>query len=168
MYTFDNRSRNKSDEELMRDKLNIMQAFKDLFGVQDFSYWDKGSRVKTNQNKTVVIGQVWLLEEKGIGGRLKTSFVDMSLLKNNHFIFKPKPLGQFQAMGYGEVVYIAHTLSSQLTRVYVHLKGKTLLTVDYKDIDLWEFSLYYQQALKENEEHEFMQQLKKDKFFFRK
>lgn len=167
MYTIDNRTKEKDEAELLRDKLNIMQAFRDIFGVTTFGYRDeRGAPIMTATGNVTEIGSVWLIEDRG--GKFKRTFKDIELYKAGYSWRKPKPLGEFSAMGYGEVVYISQEVAG-LTRIHVHLKGETLLVVDYNEpVDIWEFSLHYQQALKEHTEDEFHEQLNKDKTFFKK
>lgn len=167
MYTIDNRTKEKDGAELMKDKLNIMQAFRDIFRVDDFGYRDeRGTPIITNQGNISNIGSIWLIEDRG--GKFKRTFKDIELYKSGFSFFKPKQLGEFCAMGYGEVVYISQTVGN-VTRVHVHLKGESLLIADFNEpIDIWEFSLHYQQALKEHTESEFHEKLNKDKLFFKK
>lgn len=161
MYVFDHRERYKGAEELHKDKQNIMRALEDLFKYDLFIY-DLASRQELKGNKKSLRARVEIIDEKGYSGvtAFTSSFFKSFLLKS---------VKDFQGMAYGDVVYLREIHNEEDSTIYVWLKGVTLLTIPYRgSVDLWQFSLHYQNAIKSHEEVEFQERLSVDKRFFEK
>lgn len=162
MYMIDTRQTTKQEVELIEDRQKIMEAFNVLKGVNKFRYYTNNvpNKIEPFTNN---VGHVTILDEPSNGKGI-------DIFESKFFSFKQVSLTQYYAFAYGEVIYIRELSNEYNYRsiVYVMLKGTILYKkVYYEVMDLWEFALHYQNAIKEHKELEFQENLKKDCFFYR-
>lgn len=165
VYTIDSRDRSKPESELIRDRQTIIKALTEITGYTMFTYYENNVHKQTFASKGTIlkVADVTLVEESQLspskGIRVyKRVFVPRSVVLVN-----------YTALAYGDVAYIREMQHNGTSTIYVQLNGKTLLTAFYTEIvDLWEFSLYFQDSLKQHTTFEFIQLLRQDKNFYKK
>ena len=161
MYIIDNRQLTKNNDELIHDKRLIRKALTFLFDYKIFIY-DYQSSVKHRGKKLTRIAEVQLLDAP-------SKDTGIEVYKKSFFNWgQPKPL-QVQAVAYGDVVYIRVRHDEERSTLYVTARDMLLVKSDYTGtLDLWNFSLHYQQAIKEHKDKEFNLMLMQDNRFFEK
>ena len=165
MYTIDNRDRSKPESELIRDRQTIIKALSEIAGYTMFTYYENNVHKQNFASKGTIlkVADVTLVEESRLspskGIRVyKRVFVPRSVVPVN-----------YTALAYGDVAYIREISQDGSSTIYVHLDGKTILTAGYAGVvDLWEFSLYFQDSLKQHTTYEFIRLLSQDNQFYKK
>lgn len=165
MYTIDSRDRSKPESELIRDRQTIIKALTEITGYTMFSYYENNVHKQTFASKGTIlkVADVTLVEESQL-----SPSKGIQVYKR---VFLPRTVVpvSYTALAYGDVAYIREMQHNGTSTLYVQLNGKTLLTVSYTEVvDLWEFSLYFQDSLKQHTTFEFIQLLRQDKNFYKK
>ena len=172
MYIRDNRTHNKGKKELTRDRQVIMRALTYLKGIKTYNFESDATTPRIKGRQETQVASITMLEEKDID--LMPTRKQLKGFGRKPLFFK-STVTDYHAMGYGEVAYIKEYHSNQLgsaTTIYIVLRGNVMLEVSYlvgeSSPNLWDFSLYYQQAIKDNKQQEFHESMKKDKYFYNK
>ena len=157
----DTRDTIKEESELIHDRALIVEALSSIKGYKYYSY-SNNNIVQTNRPKNVVK----LAHVNVIDAGMEDTGITFHKRAN---VFTRPSNKHYYAMIYGDVVYLRENLKLESSILYVWVKGNLVLQEKFEHIiDIWKFSLYYQDAIKNHEEIAFRKKLKKDKYFWTK
>lgn len=164
MFILDNRAAYKGKEEIMRDTENIVKAMKQITGLKDYSFKNKeGIRVNRYENNRMRdIIKVNILDRKETVGTNN----DITFVEKVGMFRRERPIENYSALGYGDVVYI----QSPSNKVFVWVRGEVILEVQFPTpafINLSTFALHVQDSLKNHTFVQFKEKLKEDLYFWK-